>query len=100
MNAVLQIVGNKGTGKEFGGRLRRGDRRKTDRRSLFEKIKRSKRRTRGRGNAGIAMPGCAVHPKLAVELAKNDAIVAEKLNAGIGHPEARGSAFASARMAE
>src|SRR5208337_5301822 len=100
MNAVLQIVGNEGTGKEFGGRLRRGERRELDRGSLFEKKDGSEGCTRRRGDAGVTMPGCAVHPELAVELAKNDAIVTEELHAGIGHPEARGSALAGTRVAE
>src|SRR5271157_23895 len=100
MNAVLQIVGNKSTRKEFGGRLGRGERRELDRRGLFEKKNRRKRSTRRRGNAGITMPGSSVHPKLAVKLAKNNAIVAEKLHAGMRHPEARGGALTGARVAE
>src|SRR5208337_2742493 len=100
MNAVLQIVGNKGTGKEFGGRLRRGERREFDRGRLFEKKNGSERRTRRRGHAGIAMPGRAVHPKLAIQLTKNDAIVAEELHTGTRHPEARGSALAGTRVAK
>src|SRR5271157_283502 len=100
MNAVLQIVGNKSTRKEFGSRLWRGERRELDRRGLFEKKNRSKRRTRRRGHAGIAMPGSSVHPKLTVKLPKNNAIVAEKLHAGVRHPEARGGALAGARVAE
>ncbi len=63
-------------------------------------------KNRGQGGAargsytGIAMPWSAIHPKLAIFFSNDDAVIAKKLDAGFGHPQAGSGALAGTRMTQ
>jgi hypothetical protein len=100
LNATIEIVRDEGTSKELRGGLGGRQRKNFVERSLLEQVDGSERRATGRGNPGVAMPRGAVHPELAIELAKDDAVIAEKLYARLSHPETGRGAFTGTGMTE
>jgi hypothetical protein len=93
-------VGDEGTGKKFRGGLSSGQRENLVCGSLFEEKEGRKWRVARGSDTGVTVPGGTIHLVAVVFLANNDAIVAEKCYAGLVPPEASGSAFAGAGVAE
>ena len=69
-------------------------------RTMFQKIDFMERRAiRGR-DAGIAVPGCSMHPDFSIANAKNDAVVAQDVNTRLRCPEPRCGALPCSRMSQ
>src|SRR5579883_3110930 len=100
LDAGFHIVGEKSAREEFGGGLRLRDGNDPMRWSLLQEENGGERSTGRRRNAGVAVPGRAVHAIACRLMTKNDAVGAEKACGRLADPEARGGAFAGAGMAE
>src|SRR6266849_2618045 len=95
-----EIMGDEGAGEKFGSGLAGGDGDEFVLESLLEKKDGGERRAVCGRDAGVAVPGSAVHAEGGAIFAEDDAVVAEEANTRLSHPEAGGGALARAGVAE
>src|SRR6266852_2945762 len=100
LNARWKIVRDEGAREEFGGCLSGGHGNHFVPGRLFEEKNGGERRAVCGRDAGVAVPGSAVHAKGGALFAEDDAVVAEEANTRLSHPEAGGGALARAGVAE